>query len=101
MANVRNSNSWYVDTAYSSAIDDLLIKQLQVFAVFVTATAASGQIVLGDPVTGVTKLDLRVPTADQTQMFTFYETPISFPNGIRILTLTNAVATLVGSGNGS
>ena len=100
MANTRNSNSWYIDTQYSSATDDLSLNQLQVFAIFVTATAANGQVVLGDPVTGAKKLDLRVPTANQTQMFTFYETPISFPNGIRVLTLANAVATAVGSSNG-
>lgn len=95
MANVRNANSYYIDTQYSAS-EELAVKNIVVTCVVVTATAASGRIVLADSDTATTKLDLRVVTSGASQVFDFSESPIVFPNGIRPVTLTNAVATVIG-----
>ena len=97
MANTLNGNTWYVDTQYVSASDDLDVKNLLVDYIFVTATAASAQVVLIDPSNSAVKFDLRVETADHTEAFSFEKNPIRCPNGLRVQTLTNAVATIVGS----
>jgi len=96
LANTLNGNTWFVDTAYSSSADDLPLNNLMVEYVIVTATAANAVVVLSDPSTGAKKFDLRVDTAGRSELFRFESDPVRFPNGIRVLTLTNAVATVVG-----
>jgi hypothetical protein len=96
LANVLNGNTWYVDTAHASASDDLALKDVRVSYVVVTATGANAVVVLGDPDTNDTKLDLRVATSGSCEVFEFDSLPIRFPNGVKVKTLTNAVATLVG-----
>lgn len=96
MANVLNGNSFYVDTAFTNSADDLVKKQALVVYIAVTATAANGRIVLGDVAASPDlKIDLRVATSGTTQLFSFVDNPVIFPNGIRVITLTNAVATVV------
>lgn len=95
MANTRSGNIWYVDTAHSSGTDDLAVG-CAVTAVVLTATSANAIIVLQDRVTSDKKLDLRVATSGSTVVFPFADFPVSFPNGIKVSTLTNAVATLIG-----
>lgn len=98
MANILNGNTFYIDTAGS---EDLVRKQALVAYIVVTATGANARIVLNDVGTNpVVKLDLRVATAGTTEIFRFEEKPLLFPNGIRVSTLTNAVATLVISNPG-
>lgn len=97
MANIRSGNVWYVDTAHSSSSDDLSTS-LMVLGVVLTSSAAQGRIVLADAITGQNKLDVRVAaqngnTNGDTQNFQFV-TPLMFPNGIKVATLTTAVATL-------
>ncbi len=96
MANVLNNNTFYIDTAFASSADDLVRKNALVAYIIVTATAASGRIVLSD--VGASpdlKLDLRVATSGATQEFSFVDNPVVFPNGIRVSTLSNAIATVV------
>ena len=96
MANVLNGNTWFVDTQYTSEADDLVRKQLLVVYITVTATAANGRIVVGDSGSNpAPKFDLRVAVANTTEIFRFEAKPSLFPNGIRVLTLSNAVATVV------
>lgn len=96
MANVLNGNTWFVDTQYTSEADDLVRKQLLVVYVTVTATGANGRIVLGDSGPNpATKFDLRVAAAGTTEIFRLDLKPALFPNGIRAITLSNAVATIV------
>ena len=95
MANTQSANSWYVDSVYATAADDLAAN-VQVTAVLLTATSANARIVLSDPTTGNALLDLRLSTAGETRLFDLARGPISFRNGIRVATLTNAVATLIG-----
>lgn len=97
MANNLNGNSFYVDSAYSTSADDLVRSQALVAYVLVTATAANGRIVLGDVGANSSqiKLDLRVETSGHSEPFRFAENPILFPNGIRVISITNAVATII------
>lgn len=99
--NVLNGNTWYVDTAHVSNSDDLVRKQALVVYIIVTATASNGRIVLGDVGANPDiKLDLRVATSGESRIFSFPEKPINFPNGIRAITVTNAVATVIVSNPG-
>lgn len=96
MANIQNGNSFYIDTAHVTDADDLTRKNVLVAYVVVTATAANGRIVLGDAGTDPqTKLDLRVAALGTSQLFRYDAAPIIFPNGIRVMTVSNAVATVV------
>lgn len=95
MANTLSGNCWYVDTAYASATDDLAAN-VQIDYVVVTATSASALITLKDPRTGATFITLNVPGNGSTQVFDFTGRPIVCRNGIRIGTLTNAVASIIG-----
>jgi hypothetical protein len=96
VANVRNANTFYIDTQSAVDADNLIIKGLAVHYVSVTATAANGRLVLQDlTVTPATKVDLRVATSGDTEVFSFEMNPLLFPNGIKPSTLSNAVATVV------
>lgn len=96
MANVRNANSFYIDTQYAVAADQLAVKGLSVTNILVTATAANGRVVLQDITsTPTNKVDLRVATSGDTQNFEFSSQQLLFPNGIRPSTLTNAVVTVI------
>lgn len=97
MANVRNGNSFYIDTQSSSSSDDLVIRGIKVHYIILTATAANGRLVLQDTGNNVNKCDVRVATSGACQVFDFSACPLFFPNGIKPSTLSNAVATLIGS----
>lgn len=92
MANLRNGNTYYIDSTA-----EILDEKALVVYIIVTATAANGRIVLADLGNGTaqTKLDLRVATSGDSEAFPFDAYPVLFPNGIRVVTLSNAVATLV------
>lgn len=92
--NQVNGSTFYIDTAHATDDDDYLKKNALVAWVSVTTTAANGRIVLGDSGSNnPTKIDLRVPDANRTVLFHFRKSPMLFPNGIKVLTLANAVAT--------
>lgn len=93
MANTRSSNTFYIDTQYSGASDELAIKNLKVLYVIVTATAASAVLALSD--SGTAKVNLRVATSGETSVFDFSNAPILFATSVRPTTLTNAIATVV------
>lgn len=96
MANVRSANSFYIDTQSSGASDNLEVKGVAIFYIAITATSANGRLVLQDTATvPVNKVDLRVPTSGNTEIFEFDMNPILFPNGIKPSTLTNAIATVI------
>lgn len=92
MANVRSANTFYVDTQYAVAADELAIKNLRVLYVTVTPTAANGRIVLTD--SGTNKVDLRAETSGKSVVFDYSRNPMVFATSIRPGTLTNAVATV-------
>lgn len=94
MANTRNGNTFYIDTQYSAAADELAVKNIRITGVIVTATGASGRVVLGDS-SVATKLDLRVATSGETMQFYFDVHPVNFSTSIRPTTLSNAVVTCI------
>lgn len=89
MANVRNSNTFYIDTAGQA----LQVANIKVMHISITPTSANAQVVLQDSTTGQTKIDLRSDTSFRTLFFSFRDNPIVFPNGINPSTVTNAVCT--------
>lgn len=95
--NTLNGNSFYIDTAFVSSSDDLVRSQVLVAYILVTSTAANGIITLGDVGASSTfkKLEIRIPEAGKTELLRFAENPILFPSGIRVLSLTNTVATVI------
>ena len=94
MANVSNGNSIYVDS--TGALDVATNLNIKVAYIVMTSTAASAAAQLQDDFgTPVNKIDLRIDTTDKTICYDFAETPITFPNGIRVSTLTNATLTIV------
>lgn len=94
MANTRNTNTFYIDTQYSVATDELKIPNLKVPYIIVTASTAPGTLVLTDSA-GATKIKIATATANETKIVDLRRNPIVFPTGIRATTLTNCVATLI------
>lgn len=93
--NQLNGTSFYIDTAHSTDDDDYIKKNALVAWIVVTTTGVNGRVVLGDVGSnGPSKLDLRVPEANKSQLFPFRDNPLVFPNGIKVLTLTNAIVTV-------
>jgi hypothetical protein len=90
VANVRSGNSHYVDSTGVLASNDV-----RIVAVVVTATAANAIVAIGDEAGTTDKLNLRVATSGASQVFDFSSTPIYFPNGVKVTTLTNAIATVI------
>jgi len=93
MANKRSGNTFYIDTEYEGADDELALP-CRVTSIIVSATTADAEVVLADGALA-TKLDLRVATDGTTQIFDFSQSPIVFTSSIRPTTLTNAVVTCV------
>lgn len=90
MANVRSGNCHYVDS--TGTLDSAAVR---VAAVVLTATGASAVLEL-TAADGTTKqLNLRVATSGETKHFDFSTKVLSFPAGLRVTTLTNAIATIV------
>lgn len=89
MANARSANIHYVDTT-----GVLTTKRVFVAGVVVTATAASAIVNIQDSAGTNSLLNLRVATSGETEVFTF-SAPLVFPNGIKVSTLTNAIASVI------
>ena len=99
MANVENSNTFFIDTVAADAVatttGNLSGQNLRVAYIVVTATASPGILNLRDILTDVNKIELRVDTINTTERFNFAETPLVFPNGIHPETVTDCKATVV------
>lgn len=89
MANVKHGNTIYID-----ATGDVTSNKTHVYQVLVSATAANAQVVLGNIGASEKQLDLRVATDGDTKSFEFV-VPVMFPDGVEVITLTNAIVTLV------
>ena len=99
MANIINSNTFFIDTAAADAVatttGNFPGSNLKVAYITVTATAAPATLNLRDILTDVNKIELRVDTINTTERFNFAETPLVFPNGIHPETVTDCRATVV------
>lgn len=93
MANARNGNTYYIDTQFATT-EELAVRNLKLVYVVLTVTGAGGRVVLSDS-SLATKLDLRIATDEQSEMFDFSENPIVFSTSIRPTTLTTAIVTCV------
>lgn len=96
MANQRSSNTTYVDSTGVLTTD----KNVKIAGVILTATAANAVLVLQDSDGATNKLNLRLATSGDSQHFDFSQTPIHFANGVKVSTLTNAIATVVYTSSG-
>lgn len=100
MANIRNANTWYVDTSDAS----LSVTNIRVMGIILTGAGSTSVLTLGDDNSAdsyPTKLTLSV-AANTTQQIRLEDTPLVFPNGIRIKALTSgASATLLTSTAGN
>jgi len=88
MANIRNANTFYVD-----ATGNLTVPNIKVFYITITSTANSAVVVIKDVTTGALKFDLRIATAGDPVRLNYSDSPLVFPNGIDVTTLTNAIVT--------
>ena len=99
MANIRNSNSFFIDTAAANHLEataeNLPNKNLKLLSLTVTAIAATTLLSLKDVITDEQKLIIRLDIVDKVQFFDFSRAPIVFPNGIHPETVTDCVATCV------
>jgi hypothetical protein len=90
MANAQNANTFYID-----ATGALNTRRTSVYYVVVTATAANAILELVTSGNDTKKANLRVATSGDSAVFDFTSKPILFPDGVKVGTLTNAVATLI------
>lgn len=93
MANIRNSNTAYIDTA--AALTDIEKRNIKITGILVTPDGGGvAQLVLQDKTTTANKVDIRMQSTDRSELYNYTENPLVFPNGIVAATVTNCVATL-------
>lgn len=96
MANVQNGNSAYVDSTGQLTEGRTLLS-----AIVFTPAAADDQLILKDDDTnGSLKIAIQAATAKQTVIIDLSNTPLLFPNGVYVSTITSgAIATLISGGS--
>jgi len=93
MANVRNANSVFIDTA--ATLSDIEKRNIKISNIILTSIGGGvARLVLDDKTTGATKIDLRIPDGDESESYPF-DKPMVFPNGIVPATVAFCVATLI------
>lgn len=93
MANARNSNTYFIDTA-SVSLDERAIK---VLGIIITGNGGAAELKLADNDSGASypvKFDIRAPS-NQSIYLDFVNCPVFFPTGIRVVTANNVLATLI------
>lgn len=94
MANVQNSNSFYIDSTGALTTQP----NTRVSAILFTANAANDVLTLTDGSGGAIKLKLQHATAKDSRLYALYK-PIVFPNGVYVSVLTaSATATIITEG---
>ena len=96
MANARRGNLGYVDTV--GIIADSA--NTQVCQILLRATAAGAIVIIGDAKDATPLLNLALATDAESASFEFPR-PLVFPSGVQVLTLTNAIMTLVYTATGA
>jgi len=98
MANVRNANSFYVDTAAGDAdpgTSGNLAGPFSVTSIIVTADGGVAELNLHDVTTDAIKINIQVPADATTEHINLIGQPLLFPNGIHPETVSNCKATLI------
>lgn len=93
MANVRNGNSYYIDTA-SVNLD---VSGVQVIGIILTGSGGAAELALADNISGASypsKINVQAASGS-TVHIDISDSPLVFPNGIRVVTATNTKATLI------
>lgn len=92
MANVRNANTFYIDTA--GAGGQLAVKNIRVTHICLTGTTgATPYLLLRDITTTNNKVEVRTLTGT-SEFLDYSDHPIVFPNGILPQTVTDCTAVL-------
>ena len=94
MANSWSGNSYWADTASSS----IAIPNVRLLGIIIRCVAGDARVVLGDNNSGRSYpvvLDFSVPSANLGYHLDLSDSPIVFPSGIRIKTLTTCTVTLI------
>jgi len=94
MANKRNANTFYIDTQYSAAADELAVKNVRVTHIIATSTGVNATCIIADS-SVADKIEIRIAADDTTQIFDFADNPIVFSTSIRPTTLTNMHLTCI------
>jgi hypothetical protein len=90
MANLRRSNSWFVDATGLLSSDSAQVAQI-----ILTSSGAGDTLLLSDGSTSYDKISLKATAANSSYSFSF-SPPIIFQSGIYVETLSaGAKATLV------
>lgn len=90
MANVANSNTYFIDTAAVS-----LSGAITVIGVILTPTNSTNLLALGDD-NSTSSYPTKLSLSSTTGISTYFDLePIYFPNGIRVKTVTACTATLI------
>ena len=96
MANIRNGNTFYIDTQSSGSSDNLEVPGLIVLGVIVTSTSSNPRLILQDTATTpANKIDIKPPTGAETYHLDLSDSPVTFPNGIKPSTVVNVTATVI------
>lgn len=99
MANVRNGNTFFIDTQYSVSTDELAKKGIRLVYLFVSSSSATNQLTLADSLSAATKINVQninnQGNAGNSVLYDFNNNPMLFPNGIRPTKLQNCNATCV------
>jgi hypothetical protein len=89
VANVRTGNTHYVDSTGNLGTDPEIV-----LGFLLTATSANAIANIQD--TGSNnKINLRVATSGDTKLFDLSQSPLTFPKGVKVSTLTNAILTVI------
>lgn len=90
MANTRNANTIFFDTAGASAA--FTVKNLAVTGVMMESIGTSARLQLRDSTTSAVKVVARLSTKDESLYYDLSRAPIVFPNGIFAHAVGNCVA---------
>ena len=91
MANIRNANTFFVDSTGT-----LTGANFRVEGIIYTSTDATNSVIIKDISTGAVKFTISAPSAGETVQLRLGDSPVTFPNGVDIDTLTNATLTIIG-----
>ena len=96
MANALNGNTFFVDTVGTLELGNAA-SNIKVIAILFTATATGGTMTIKDNASSgpITKTVLSGPNDNETKFFDLSSSPLVFPNGITVTSVTNANATMV------
>lgn len=93
MANIRLGNTFYIDTQYTVAADELAVPDILVKSIVVTSTSTGATVTLSDSDKGI-KGTFSIPTDDTTIVIDLSQNPWRFSTSIRPTVLTNCVVTV-------